>query len=294
MAAAGYADDLIPLSPSREAMVKMLKICEDYGTEHNLVFSTDPVPKKSKSKSVYFCGTTTNVQYPAPLNNKDLPWVVSATHLGHELHQSATMDYDIKTKRGRFIGDSTEVRETFSFGEPNQVLRAVRLYCGHYYGGMLWDLESEAVGMFCRCWNTCVKLTHDIPRSTHTYIVENILAPNYLPVKTELMARFLKFHDNLLSSQSLEVKVLVSIVKQDVRSVTAKNMALIARQCGKVTCDKISPSHVRQLVRLAPIPENQEWRGPLLLRLLQERRDLKVDLQNTEELSEVIDSLCSS
>ena len=32
----------------------------------------------------------------AKLNNVDLPWVVKGTHLGHELHQSCTMDFDSK------------------------------------------------------------------------------------------------------------------------------------------------------------------------------------------------------
>ena len=108
------------------------------------------------------------------------------------------MDFDTKIKRARYIGDSTEIRETFSFADPSQILRAVRIYCGHYYGAMLWDLDSEMTGQMCRSWNTCVKLSYDIPRSTHTYIVENILASNFLPAKTELMARFVKFHQNLV------------------------------------------------------------------------------------------------
>ena len=33
---------------------KMLQVCETYAKEHNLVFSTDPVPAKSKSKCLYF------------------------------------------------------------------------------------------------------------------------------------------------------------------------------------------------------------------------------------------------
>ena len=45
MGACGYADDLVLLAPVRSVL-----------SEHNLVFSTDPVPAKSKSKSIFFCG----------------------------------------------------------------------------------------------------------------------------------------------------------------------------------------------------------------------------------------------
>ena len=55
MGCLGYADDLVMLAPSREAMATMLKVCERYAARHNLQFSTDPVPSKSKSKCLYMC-----------------------------------------------------------------------------------------------------------------------------------------------------------------------------------------------------------------------------------------------
>ena len=53
MGCAAFADDPVLLSPSRESMAKMLMVCEKYAAEHNLVFSTDPVPQKSKTKCLY-------------------------------------------------------------------------------------------------------------------------------------------------------------------------------------------------------------------------------------------------
>ena len=49
--AMGYADDLILLSPNREVLQTMVKVCEKYGKGHNLVFSSDPRPAKSKGLS---------------------------------------------------------------------------------------------------------------------------------------------------------------------------------------------------------------------------------------------------
>ena len=100
LGATGYADDLILLSPSRESMAKMILKCQEYGLKHNLVFSTDPNPVKSKTKCIYFCGKSNVDQYPANLyrDGKKLPWVKNATHLGHELHQIGTMDLVQKSK----------------------------------------------------------------------------------------------------------------------------------------------------------------------------------------------------
>ena len=46
MGATGFADDLALLSPNRGMLQKMVSVCENYGKEHNLHFSTDPDPKK--------------------------------------------------------------------------------------------------------------------------------------------------------------------------------------------------------------------------------------------------------
>ena len=67
LGAAGFADDIVLLAPSRGAMEIMLATCERFAAENNLKFSTDPDPVKSKSKCIYMCGKLKNVQYPASL-----------------------------------------------------------------------------------------------------------------------------------------------------------------------------------------------------------------------------------
>ena len=81
--ACGYADDLILLAPNREVLQKMVQVCQSYAGEHNLIFSTDPVPALSKTKCIFFCGKPGKVKYPDPvqLDGQDLPWVESALHL---------------------------------------------------------------------------------------------------------------------------------------------------------------------------------------------------------------------
>ena len=78
----------------------MVQVCEKYGEDHNLVFSTDPV-----SKCVYFCGRPGKVRYPEPvqIDGKDLPWVQSANHLGHTLHQMTSMDKDCQRASAKYI-----------------------------------------------------------------------------------------------------------------------------------------------------------------------------------------------
>ena len=185
--AAGFADHLVLMAPTRTAMQEMLKVCEKYGELHNITFSTDPIPKKSKTKCLYMCGDM-RTRYPAPvqLYGRDLPFVISATHLGHELHQCVNMEFDANVKRIRFIDRSTKIRETFHFADPVNILQAVQVYAGDGYGAMIWDLYGEKANQYFRTWNTCVKLSWEVPRQTHTYFVDNMLAAGIRPLSTDI------------------------------------------------------------------------------------------------------------
>ena len=213
MGAFGYCDDIILLSPTRHGMQLMLECCERFATRNNLLFSTDPDPKKSKSKCLYLRGKRKNLIPPEDLQlyGVNLPWEDSATHLGHELTSEASMETDARMKRATFISRSTEVRETFQFARPTEVLNAVMLYCCDYYGSMLWDFRGEAATMFFNSMKTCVKLAYHVPRQTRTFIVNHLLARDLVSAREEIMSRFTGFVNKLASSPCREVRVMAAL-----------------------------------------------------------------------------------
>ena len=296
--AAGYADDLVLLAPSRETMSKMLKVCADYAEIHNLVFSTDVNPLKSKTKCIFMNGKKGNelpngVPKPLELYGKNLPWVPYATHLGHELHQSCTMEFDCRIKRAKFIDSSLEIRDTFSFAHPNQILTAVQMYSLHCYGSMLWDFGDESTGKFCRSWNTCVKLCNRVPRSTHTYFVENLLATDFIPVRNQLFSRYVNFAKHLLTSASYEVRFLYGIVHKSNTSITGKNLKRIQMEVG-LNPWSMSPAFIKEEQKVPEVPMNEQWRLPLLETYLKRRKELELSFENTETIQHLIDTLCNS
>ena len=165
-----YCDDLLLLAPNRRAMVMMMEEVEKFAESSNITFSTDLEPTKSKSKVIFVCGKETRLPKPAPISlcGQLLPYVSTASHLGHKLHESGLMDHDARVKRAQYIGELVEVRETYSFASPVEVLRAADLYCSSYYGSLVWDLSSNAAKQFFNCWTTNVKLTWNLPRNTRS------------------------------------------------------------------------------------------------------------------------------
>ena len=275
-------------------MQEMLRVCEQYGNKHNITFSTDPIPKKSKTKCLYMCGSMT-ARYPAPvkLYGRDLPYVVTASHLGHELHQMTNMEYDANIKRVCFIDKSTKIRETFHFADPTNILQSVQVYAGDGYGALTWNLYGDRANQYFRTWNTCVKLAWEVPRGTHTYFVENMLASSFRTLETGIKARYVKFFQSLLKSRSTEVRILSELVGRDAMSTTGRNISMLARETGfnpwcsspKMISDTLSAS-------VAPVPPQDEWRLPYLAKLLQQRYLLKSQALDTKAITKLIDSLC--
>jgi hypothetical protein len=154
-----------------------------------------------------------NIPKPAPLQlcGMDLPWVASATHLGHKLHQDCSMDYDSKCKRGCFIESSSSTRETFKFARPDQILQVIQVHCFDMYGSMLLNLYGKQAEQYYRCWNTCVKLCWDVPRSTHTYFL-GLLAKDFRTIRQQILDRYVGFYRSLLNSPCKEVAVISIIL----------------------------------------------------------------------------------
>ena len=298
MGAVGFCDDLLLLAPTRDAMQIMLDTCQRFAVKYNLQFSTDPNPEKSKSKCIFVCGRAKAKKKPDNLilNGKQLPWVESAVHLGHVLHQTGTMDKDIRSKRATFIDQSIEVRETFGFSCPAEILRAVKIYVGSHYGSMLWDLGSEMATQYFNAWNTCVKLAWQVPRATHSYFVDHLLSCGLSSVRMDTLARYTKFVRGLRVSPSMEVAVMYGVAKHDIRTVTGSNIALIKLETGLLDPVSTGLGKVKEELQkvVAIVPDLDKWRLDYLTRLLTDRGEAyyRADEEEVIRLSSLIDSLC--
>ena len=242
-----------------------------------------------------------HMKQPKPLNLQlygvDLPWVSTATHLGHELSQDCNMEQDMKIKRADFISKSTEVRESFNFAQPNQVLQAVRTYCCSMYGAMTWSLCSDKARQVFNCWNTCVKLAWGVPRSTHSYLVDSLLSSGIPSVRASLLACFWNFSEGVKTSTSLEVRVVACLTSGDIRSISGSNLFGIRKLCNIDKLSTPSSSAVKGMLLQgvkSSVPDLDSWRIGCLRKYLDERYQLQAALQATSEVDSLIDSICSS
>ena len=210
----------------------------------------------------------------------------SALHLGNTIHESGSMDKDAKVKRAAFIRESTDLRETFGFASPTEVLRAVKLYAGSHYGSSLWKLGGESAGQYYTAWQTCVKLAWHVPRQTHTYLVDNFLCSGLSSVRADILSRYLKFVQGLKMSPSREVTVMCGVVEGDVTTTTGQNLDLIRRETG-LDPPASSATRVKAAIlsRVQKVPELDTWRLENLGKLLEARGEAHYECEDTNQLT---------
>jgi hypothetical protein len=279
-------------------MQQMLAVCEDYAGRYNILFSTHPNPQLSKTKCIFMIGKSRNLAKPAPLQlcGRDLPWVESANHLGHMLHQSGNMDHDASIARAKFIDQSVETRQAFSFASPAEIIRALQVYNSSHYGSMLWDLEGDAACQYFNSWTTAVKLAWDCPRGTRTYLVQQVLACGTSSARTDILTRYCKFFKSLRNSPSREVAVLANLIARDRRSVTGSNVQLVMLESGcNVWTD--SPGKVRAGLmkkETVAVEDCDQWRVKYLGTLLEHRQEWQYlgYEEEVEGIQKLVDSLC--
>ena len=294
--ACGYAEDLILLAPNRDVLQRMVDICQSYALDHNLVFSTDPVPSLSKTKCIFFCGRPGKVKYPDPvkLDGEDLPWVESAVHLGHTLHQMTSMEKDCQRARAKFIDKNVQLREDLYFAKPDQILKAIQIFCSDAYGSMIWNLKSEASEQFFKSWNTSVKLVYGVTRSTYTYLVEGHLAAGHTSLRNQILSRYPGFFRKLLVSPSKEVRILARIVAADPRSSTCSNLRYLEELTGLAKPQSCSSVKIKMALPVKKVPEAEQWRTGLMDKLLTMKSERYLRVEDSKRICAMIDSLCST
>ena len=194
----GYADDNFLLCPSYEGLQEMLKTCEDYTSEHNLAFSTNPIPDKSKTKYMAYLFKERKL-VDLVLCGNPLPWVESGKHLGNIItNKKEGMNVDLMKKRATFIDRNAELCQEFPFAHPRTKVFLNRTFNTHFTGSQLWNLFGKEAKMLENSWNISIRKMFDLPREAHRYLIEPLSETQH--IKSVLMKRFLSFCQQIKQS----------------------------------------------------------------------------------------------
>ena len=287
----GYADDLLIMSASRSGLQSMVKICEEFAKTKSLKFSTNADLKKSKTKCIVFSKARQPDVAPILLNGDPLPWVREVKHLGCVLQSDNSMKIDCTQKRGKFIGKVNSLLKEFHFVDHAIFVKLLNLYCTSFYGSNLWNLYSAEVDRIFKSWNVTIRNVFDLPWQTHRYWIETVSSCHH--PKTLLLARFVKFAGTLTASKKSSVRYLSSLCHGDRRTLLGRTLEKISSEC-QTELVSLTPNTVKNTLKYFPIPDDQKWRAPLLLELLDAReQNLTIENLTSNDIKYLIDNICT-
>ena len=284
-----YADDIVLLSPSIDGLQNMIDTCMRYTKIHNLTFSTNENPQKSKTKCVAFQKKKRDVRN-LHLNNKTLPWVTSVKHLGTTLTNmdGCRMDQDMLEKRAMYIAKNNEINQEFHYAHPKTKIWINNVYNTSFYGAPLWDMSSKMFEKLEKSWNVSCRIMFSLPRNTHRYFLESITETPHI-VKS-LHRRFLNFINNISDGKKKVLRRVLEVMKYDARSVTGGNlrrMRLKTMNCNEKDYDPYD-------IPYREIPTSEIWRLSILRDIIGARTgDLSTNM-SYKELDDICEVVCGS
>ena len=287
-----YADDIILLCPSRIGLQAMIDICQQFANEHNLQFSTNSDPAKSKTKCIHFSKKQIDLA-SIKLNGNSLIWVESGNHVGNILERDNSFTKDVRLKRGSFIGRVHSIMQEFYFANPMIKLKMISIYATSFYGSSLWNIFNGQCDRLYTAWNNAVRTALDLPRLTHRYLIESLT--DQLHPQTMISSRFLKFHDSLSKCHKPCMRLLQELFKSNHQTAYCQNLSWISRSVG-CKVENLTSTLIKKQMQYCPVPKNQQWRVDVL-RDLQELKWNITEIDGfleDEELGDLIENLAVS
>ena len=144
------------------------------------------------------------------------------------------------SKRAQYIQRSNELLQEFHFAHYSTKLKLNSVYNSHFSGSNCWDLTSRAAQMFEGTFNRNIKLTLNLPYPTHRNILPVI--SHVKPLRTILAKRFLTFVEKLRNSDKPVLRNTISLVENDTRTVTGRNLRNILLLTDRPDVQHLRPS----------------------------------------------------
>ena len=280
----------------------MLREIEQYAVKHNIVFSTNDIIVKSKTKASVFGRIGGAPGYNLILNEKALPWVDRSKYLGSCITNGASpMQEDIREKRARYIDNAHSLKQEFAWAHPAIKCRINDVFNTSIYGSILYPLGDKYFRQLLNSHSTAVRLLWDLPRNTHRYLIESLSGVH---LETKLLSNMIGFYGRLERCHKPEVSNLYRLVRDDVRSTTGANSRVLVNlgvELGLIPqeglVDDIDKKQFRTKHSFAAVPEEEMYRIGVLNELLSIRTQFlyfEEEQFSVGDLNVMINDICTA
>ena len=212
----GYADDISLLCPTVSGMKEMLKTCETFAKQHDILFNA------SKSQLLWFGKGKKPKHISLKMENVQvIPYVDSCKHLGNEISMNR-MDVFMNNATNDLHCKLNSLLTDFSHCDSVTLSTLFKTYCMNLYGSQMWRYNDKTTRSFYTCWRKAIRRLYNIPYRTHNILVHHII--NSYPIDVVLEKRCIKYIWNLINSGCKLHADIVFLSMDNMYSTIGENM----------------------------------------------------------------------
>ena len=269
-----YADDILLLCPSVKGLQRLIKICEEYASDYNLIFNTD----KKKSKCIKISKNCSDNVPIIRLYDRPMTWYKKVTYLGHEITYDLSDKDDIEVKRATFFAKYQELSHNYHYLDENVLVYLMKQNCCTFFGGGIYDYSNVNLDRLGNAFKTALRKIFHLPYNSKSKIVLGL--GKCTPVEISLYNRFIKLIGNVPDNKI--VSFFFRIAKTSfARTVTGWNWIHI---------NNINNWTNKQIVQ-DKLSGNELYVVNSIRELLSSRNSLDPGSLNNDEISQLIEFL---
>ena len=226
-AAVAYADDVLLMSPTLNALKILLSVCESYSRDYNIQFNA------SKSKFLVF-GSSRDTPAYIYMQDRKIECVVSEKHLGHIITSDGnTSEARVQQATYELYGKANLLIAQFANASHDVKYRLFKSFCMSLYGCILWDLSSPIMSTFYVAWRKCIRRLLDISPRSHGHLLHLLCGDD--PVEVQIHRRFVNFMFSCYHSQNSLIALASKLVISGSRSGACNSLNYV---CNMYNIDK--------------------------------------------------------
>ena len=183
-----YADDLTLLAPTVSASSILLRICESFASEYDVMFN----PSKSQALVFQPASASLSLMQRArlTLSGSPIDYVSHAVHLGTFIGENS-FSRNIQKAQCELYARVNSLHAKFHFCSFD-VLRTLFIsYCTSFYSSCLWKLGQDDLEPLAVAWRKCIRRLFDLHYRTHSRFIPSLIGLPDVPVL--LLNRFARF-----------------------------------------------------------------------------------------------------
>ena len=223
----GYADDILLLAATLSTLNDMLKVCEIFGKEFDIMYN----PGKSKC-IVFNVNKHLDSGLSASMYGRCIPRVTKLPFLGNLISSDCSDGHDVESKCADLNARSNSLVHTLFNLSRNVKCKLFLSKCAHGYGAETWDMSRNESNVYFKAVGQAARRVLGLPPCCPSLIVNALFDCDV--TKCHTYQKAVSLIESFRTSDNEIMQMIYSNAMADPNSYIRRNLYCITKTWGSL------------------------------------------------------------